>query len=111
VGIEQFHHLGKIGQRPGQPIDLIYHHYIDHLLLDVSQQFLQCRTLHSPARKTAIVVMVLYQVPALTRLAADEGLTGIALGVERIEILLQSLFGGLTGIDGAAPTPGFSWLY
>jgi hypothetical protein len=32
--------------------------------------------------------MALYQFPALTRLAADEGLTGIALGVKRIEILL-----------------------
>ena len=27
-------------------------------------------------------------------LAADEGLAGLALGMERVELLLQSLFGG-----------------
>jgi hypothetical protein len=44
-----------------------------------------------------------YQFPALTRLAANKGLAGFALSVERIEVLPYALFGRFAGINGAAP--------
>ena len=42
------------------------------------------------------------QRPALVRLALDVGLGRLALGVERVEVLLQPLVGGDPGVDGAA---------
>ncbi len=35
-------------------------------------------------------------------LAGDIGLAGLALRIERVEVLIQPLFGALAGIDGAA---------
>jgi hypothetical protein len=32
-------------------------------------------------------------------LAADEGLGGLALGIERVELLLQPFLGGLARVD------------
>jgi hypothetical protein len=39
------------------------------------------------------------------RLAADIGLGGIVLSVERVEVLFEALIGGNTGVDRAA-----NWL-
>jgi hypothetical protein len=40
---------------------------------------------------------------ALIRLAPDEGFAGFALGLQRIEILLQSFVRRFAGVDRAAP--------
>jgi hypothetical protein len=50
AGVEHFDHLGKVGKRAGQPVDLIYHHHIDQALADICQYALQARTLHGGAR-------------------------------------------------------------
>ena len=42
VGVEDLDHLGEVGERAGQPVDLVYHHYIDQLVTNVGQQALQC---------------------------------------------------------------------
>src|SRR5260370_30922248 len=42
VGVEDLDHLGEVGERAGQPVDLVYHHYIDQLVTNVVQQALQC---------------------------------------------------------------------
>ena len=41
-------------------------------------------------------------LPALVLLALDVCLARLPLGVERVEGLLETLFGGLSGVDGAA---------
>jgi hypothetical protein len=41
--------------------------------------------------------------PAFPCLAPDVGLAGLTLGIERVEILLESLVGRLAGVDRAAP--------
>ena len=49
-------------------------------------------------------------MPTLMALAEDVGLTRLSLGIEGIEGLLQPLFGGFSGIDGAANPSGHGFL-
>jgi hypothetical protein len=37
VRIEDFHDLGEIGQRAGQAVYFVDHHYVDPLFLDVDE--------------------------------------------------------------------------
>jgi hypothetical protein len=46
-------------------------------------------------------MVTLDRFPAQRLVAEDVGLAGFALGVERIEFLLQTFFGGFTVVDGA----------
>jgi hypothetical protein len=52
--------------------------------------------------------MSLDQPPPLTRLALDERLVRLALGVERIEVLLQPLLGRLAGLDDVRLSMGLA---
>ena len=101
VGIEDLDDLGEVGQRAGQPVDLVDHHNVDLAGRDVGQQTLQGRPLHGAAGEAAVVVRGRQHDPALVLLAPDVGLAGLALGVQRVELLLQPLLGGLAGVDGA----------
>src|SRR5262249_62249257 len=42
------------------------------------------------------------QAPAGMRLAADIGLRGVILGIQRVEVLLESVLARHAGVDGAA---------
>ena len=44
------------------------------------------------------------------RLALDIGLAGLALGVERVELLVEAMLGRLAGVDGTM-TPGLYWQF
>ena len=57
VGVEDLDDLGEVGQRAGQPVDLVDHHDVDLAGADVGQQSLQRRPLHGAAGDTAIVVL------------------------------------------------------
>jgi hypothetical protein len=102
VSIEELDHLGEIRQRAGQPVHFVDHHDIHQPAPDVLQQALQRGALHGPAGDAAVIVVGLEQTPALTRLASDERLAGLALDMERIEVLLQAFLGRLAGVNGAA---------
>ena len=41
-------------------------------------------------------------------LAFDKGFAGLALGMEGVEVLLETLLGGLAGVDGASALHGHS---
>ncbi len=45
-------------------------------------------------------------------LAGDIGLAGLPLGIERVELLVKTLLGRLSGVDGAADLPDafVGWL-
>jgi hypothetical protein len=58
VGVECLDQLGEVGERTGQPIDLIDDDNVDPSGLDIDEQFLQSRSIHRTAGKTAIVVTV-----------------------------------------------------
>src|ERR1051325_2675768 len=50
--------------------------------------------------------MLGYEPPAFMGLALDVGLASLALGVERVERLVEPFLGGLAGIDCAAQEAG-----
>jgi hypothetical protein len=90
--VEDLDHLCEVGQRSGQPVDFVHDHDIDQAMAYVFEQPLQGRPLHVPAGETAIIVGGLDQSPAFALLALDEGLAGFALCMQRIEVLLETLF-------------------
>jgi hypothetical protein len=45
--------------------------------------------------------MGLDEPPALMGLALDIGFASLALGIERVEVLFETMLGGFPGIDGA----------
>jgi hypothetical protein len=67
----------------------------------IGQERLQGRSFQRSAREGTIVVMVGDEPPAVDRLTLDIGLTGLALGVERIECKIEVMLGRLAGVDGA----------
>src|ERR1700733_3438847 len=101
MGIERLDQLGEVGERAGQPIDLIDDDHVDPSRLHVDEQLLERWPLHRPAGEAAVVVTIPNQPPALMRLALDVGLARLPLGVEGIEILLKPLLGRDARIDGA----------
>src|SRR5207248_9591628 len=66
------------------------------------EQPLQSRPIHRRAGEPAIIITGTQANPALVALAGDEGLTGLALRLQRIEFLLEPLLGGFAGVDRAA---------
>src|SRR5262249_350916 len=92
-------------------VNLIYNCYIYMSLTDISQQALQTRTFHRRARQPTVVVAGFDDAPALAVLTADVGLAGLALRLERVEVLLEPFLGGFAGVDGAAPKSGLSAVH
>nr|WP_245818271.1 hypothetical protein [Roseomonas rosea] len=106
MGVEEVHKLGEVGQRAGEAVDFVENDQVGLAGADVSRELLQRRALEGAARETAIVVAGGERDPAFVTLAPDEGLAGVALGIEGVEGLLQPILGGLAGVDGAATTGG-----
>ena len=100
--VEQFDQLGKIGQRPGQPVDLVDDDDVDLAGLDLGQQLLQGRAVERGAREGAIVIAAGDQPPALMGLALDIGLAGLPLGIERVELKIEIMLGRFAGVDRTA---------
>src|SRR5271166_1638493 len=71
MGVERLDQLGEVGERSGQPIDLIDDDDVDPSGLHIDEQFLQSRPIHRAAGKAAIVITVPDQPPALVSLAPD----------------------------------------
>src|SRR6266850_370661 len=102
--VEDLDQPGKIGERAGQPVDLVDDDDIDPAFPDVGEQALQSGPLHVATREPAVVVAGPGQCPALVTLTADVGLAGFALRLERVELLLEPFLGGFAGVDrGALP--------
>ena len=70
--------------------------------LHLVHQSLKCRAIHVTARNAAIVLVVLDQHPAFIALTGNIGLTGVALCIQRVEVLLKPLFARLARTNCAA---------
>jgi hypothetical protein len=57
VCVEGFDHLGEVGERAGQPVNLVDHDHIDRSVIEIGHQPLQGRALHRGARETTVVVL------------------------------------------------------
>jgi len=109
VGVEQFDQLGEVGERSGEPVDLINDYDVDTTSGDVIEQLAERWALHRAAGEAAIVVVVAHQLPAFMGLAFDVGLGRFALIVERVELLLEPAVGGDARVDRASKL-GFAVL-
>src|SRR5579875_464698 len=104
LGIKELDDLGEVGEGASEAVDLVDGHDIDFAGANVGEQTPQGRPLHAAAGESAIVIPFAQRGPAFMALARDEGLAGLALSVEGVEVLLEALLRGLAGIDGATPT-------
>jgi hypothetical protein len=106
--LERLHDFGEIGQRAGQPVDLVHHHSIELAGGDVGEQAFERRAREGCARRAAIVVGCLEHAPALVALAVDEGHARFALRAERVECRLEPrrLAGGVGSITRIGCHPG-----
>ena len=64
----------------------------DQPTVDLGNQRFETRALHRAAGEPAIVITRPDEDPAFVGLALDIGFAGFALGIERVEGLLQALF-------------------
>ena len=108
LGVEKLDQPGKIGERAGQPVDLVDDDDVDPAGPDIGKQALQRRPVHIAAREPAIVIAGSGQQPTLVLLTADVCLASFALRRERIEFLLQPFLGGFAGVDRATLAAGIS---
>ena len=97
-----FDQLRKIKQRTRQPVDLVDHHYVDRACGNICQQLLERWTFQRSARDAAIIVDLGKLGPALRGLAQDIGSTCLALGIKRVEVLLQAFLARFASIDRTA---------
>src|SRR5438128_8517560 len=77
--------------------------------LDVGQQPFESRSFRRPPGIAAIVIEGGEGGPALVALTLYIGVTGLALRMQGVEILFQSLFGGFPGVNRAAKHLGSGW--
>jgi hypothetical protein len=115
LGVEDLDDLGKIGERAGQPVDFVDDNGVHPPRLNIGEQLLQIGPIHRRAGETAVIISRVQAHPAFVPLALDEGLTGFALRLQRIELLFEPLLGRLGGVDrtadGCVPPHCASWLF
>ena len=91
-----------------RPIHFINHDAINETRFDVGHQLLERRAIHVAASEAAIVIYGWQADPAFVGLGFDERFGTLPLGVEAVELLFKSFFGGFAGVDGTANLG--SWL-
>ena len=89
AAVEDIDELGEVGQRARQAIDLVDHDHVDPARLDVGDQPFERGPIHASAGEPAIVIERRRYGPAFVLLGENEGCAGFALGVERVEGLLE----------------------
>jgi hypothetical protein len=102
VAIERLHDPSEVEQTTTEPVDFVDDHAVHSASLDVRHQSPQGGAVHIATRKPTIVVAIRKALPALVTLADDVSLARFTLGVERVELLVESFFRGLPGVDRAA---------
>ena len=100
--LEDLHHPREVEQRSAQPIDLVHHHAVDLPCFDIRQQLLHRGSFQIPAGEAAVVVPLRQTNPTFRLLAGHVRLAGLALRIQRAELLLQPLGSALTRVDRTA---------
>ena len=92
--------LAKSASDLRQPIDLVDDDHVDLSGSDIVQQSLQVGTVGRSTGISAVVIARPDQRPAGMGLALYISRRGIVLGVQRVELLIESMLGGNAGVDG-----------
>ena len=77
-------------------------HRVHPARLDIRQRALKVGPVQGATGDATIVIGIWDELPTFVDLAFDIGLACLPLGMQRVEILLQALFGRFTRVDGAA---------
>jgi hypothetical protein len=109
--VEHFDQLCEVGEGAGETVDLVDNDNVELASSDLVQQILQGRAIQRSAGQAAVVEPVPNQYPAFVRLALDIGLTGLPLGVQRVEGQIQIVLGRLARVDRAALAFGSDSLH
>ena len=104
--VGQLDELGEVGQRAGEAVDLVDDDDIDAAVAHGGEQALEGGTLEGAPGVSAIVIAFGQEPPALMGLAPHVGFGGLALVVERVELLLQPVLGGHSGRSRSAAPGG-----
>ncbi len=104
MGIQHIDDLGEVCERSSQAVDLVNDNDLNLASRDVLQKPLQRRPLHRAAGEASVIVHFGERDPSGMTLARDIGLTGFALRVERVELLLEPIVGRFSGVDRATKT-------
>src|SRR5271165_1271649 len=99
--------FGKVSQLSRQPVYLVDNDGIDSFGGNVLKQAFKCRPFHVSAGEAAVVVFRGNRLPALMALAENIGFACLALGMERIERLLETFLGGFAGVNRATHAGGY----
>lgn len=100
--VEEFQKLREVKERARQPVDLVNNNAVDITGLDLLQKVLESGTVGVGAGEARIIVALWQRNPAFLFLAGDVALGGLALDVERGEVLLKIIGCRDTRIDRAA---------
>lgn len=99
---EDLNELSEVGQGSRQAIDLVDDHDVDLASLDIGHELLEAGPVDIAACEAAIIIGGLDKVPALVGLGLYIGLTCLALGIQRVELLFEPFLGRLPRIDRTA---------
>jgi len=69
LSVEDLDHLGEVGQRSRQTVDVVDHYRVDQAIVDIVQEPLKRRSLHSPTGDATVVVTGPGPAPAFSGLA------------------------------------------
>ena len=88
--VKGFHDLSEVEQRTGQTVDFVDHDNVNPAFGNIAKEPLQGRAVHRPTGEPAVVIERGRDRPALVLLRENEGGASFALGIERVERLLQA---------------------
>ncbi len=98
--VRRLEHASEVHQRAAQSVDLVDDYAIHLAGFDVRQQLLERRTIHIATSETTVVITIGHAMPAFLRLAFDVRFGAFALGVKRVELLVETLVRRLASVDG-----------
>src|SRR5271154_3307139 len=84
-----------------QAVDLVDDNNVELSRADIVKQSLQVGTVGGPTGVSAIIISRSNQGPAGMGLTFDISRGRFVLGIQRIELLVESVFGGDAGVDRA----------
>ena len=90
MGVEQLDELGEVGQRAGEPVDLVDDDDSIFRDSDVVEQLCRAGRSIEPPEKPPSSKRSLISFQPSWRLALDVGFARLALRIERVEVLLEA---------------------